>query len=126
MHTRARGTPTALTLGLAALTAAACAGNPPPGDGIGDAFVVVDNTATTISDATIKLVDDLGVERRLGSVALNERKEFRVDTPLAGQYRLVADILGERDMVSTPFTLVEGDVVEWDLGSNVVGLEVAR
>jgi hypothetical protein len=38
----------------------------------------------------------------------------------------VADILGERDMVSNPFTLVEGDVVEWDLGSNVVGLEVAR
>lgn len=104
---------------LAATLAAACSGNPEPGAGGQSAVVVVDASTSTFAPVTVYLVTDTGVRDRLGTIAGGQEKHFTVDTTVALDYRLVAD-MGLRELVSPTFTFVEGDVVEWDLNANLV------
>lgn len=115
--------PTVGALATAVLVSWGCAGTAeyPSATPEGDAVIVVDNTGTLNSEATIHLIPNHGTRRRLGTVRLNERRTFRVSSNLlTGNYRLLADPLGERDMVSHEFTLARGDQIEWDLHMNQV------
>lgn len=104
------------------LTAAACSGNPDPAmaglDGDGS-YVVVDNTNTTLGTATIYLIPTNGIRERLGTVTMNEEKAFEVQRSVGLEYRLLAEH-GVDEFASRPFTLAEGDVVEWNLDLNQI------
>lgn len=105
-----------------ALSAAACAPGPDPATYPADmdrGVVVVDNTQSTIADATIFLVPEHGTRVRLGDVMLNREKRFPVVPMMANRYRLVAD-LGTDELWSRWFTFNEGRIIEWDMPDNQV------
>ena len=107
---------------VAALATTACAGTGDPVmDGMDpeQSYVVVDNTNTTISSATIFLYPDTGVRQMLGTVTMNEQKAFEVERDVNTQFRLVAEA-GVDELSSRTFTLTQGDVVEWDLNLNTI------
>ena len=107
---------------VAGLATTACAGSGDPlVDGMDpeQSYVVIDNTNTTISTATIFLYPDTGVRQMLGTVTMNEEKAFEVDRNVNTQFRLVAEA-GVDELSSRTFTLTRGDVVEWDLDLNTI------
>jgi hypothetical protein len=83
--------------------------------------VVVTNVNTTLGSVQVHLETPTGYRVRLGAVAGNQARSFEVRRPLRpGDYRLEAR--GVRTLVSRPFRLEAGDVVEWQLRLNRVRL----
>lgn len=90
-------------------------------DGTPAARIIVDNAQSGYATLTVELVPPTGIERRLGTVDLNQSGRFTVRrVGLSGQYRLRADPLGSPEFLSPMFTLADGDVVEWDLNLNQI------
>jgi hypothetical protein len=84
-----------------------------------EALVVVDHGGRTGSDLTVYVIAD-GRRTRLGRVAFGEEKEYRVQGVVDRQVVLLAEIVGERDLVSRDFFLAQGSGVRWDIALNQV------
>ncbi len=79
--------------------------------------IIVDNTTSPVSAATIYIVPEQGVPDQLGNVTMNEEKRFAIMPSLSLRYRLRADARTD-ELYSRYFTFNEGNVIEWDLGNN--------
>jgi hypothetical protein len=89
--------------------------------GLAGVPIVVDNTGGQLGSMSIYLTRENGERWRLGSVVGS-----RVDTLYytragpTGLYQLIADPAGGRRIVSERFPLLEGIVVQWDIGTNSI------
>jgi hypothetical protein len=116
----------AVAMAAAALLGA-CASAPEYPGAHPDVLIVVDNTHTAISSLTVDLVPEFGSRERLGTVRMNERKEFRVRrTKTVGRFRLLAEPLAGDKVYSSRFALNDGDRIAWDLLMNSVYFEGNR
>lgn len=116
---------TAASLLAASIAVVACSGGraESPFDrslrGANRALIVVDNRNTSISEMTVYLEPSSGVRVRLGTITLEKRRSFTVENLSWGDtFRLMGDPVGSRNIVSRPFPLSRGDVIEWDLDLN--------
>lgn len=122
MRTRRLPTGAALVAlaALAGLTTTGCATASEAGAADNAAFVVVDNSTATLTQATIYAIPDGGVRKRLGTVGLQDQERFAIqDVIPGGEYRLQANI-GTDVVTSRSFTLGRGDTVQWDLKTNSI------
>lgn len=116
----------ALALGLSVATAG-CAGSQSEATygerdrGDDEAAVVVDNVNSGVSDLTVYIVGEFGTRQRLGSVGLSDEETFTVEgLNWGGQFVLVGDPLGGREIESRSFQMTPGTVVEWRIRDNVL------
>ncbi|UCC24379.1 MAG: hypothetical protein JSU98_11650 [Gemmatimonadales bacterium] len=111
----------ALLTGLAVLISG-CATNRFPGQSP-SAIITVNNEHSVLNHVTVYLVPSLGTPVRLGTVDLNDSRNFTIRRgQLSGTYRLWARQGAREGFYSPEFTLAERDVVEWDLRMNHVFL----
>lgn len=105
------------TVALVALFGVACASAPETAEP-GPTRIMVDNRKTGISDVTVSLIPENGVEDRLGTVTLGEARIFTLeDLPPARRYVLTASFTGT-EIASRAFTFTPGDQIRWDLDDN--------
>jgi hypothetical protein len=82
--------------------------------------IQVDHNLPAALSMTIHLISDTSAPRRLGTVAPGMIGTFQPgNLPIAGEFRLVADVADGRSLTSPRFTLTERGV-RWDLASNIV------
>lgn len=81
--------------------------------------VHIENNAAAQSQMTLYAVPETGVRTVLGSIDPNETKTMTF-TATSMRYQLVADPLTGADIVSRPFTATPGDVLRWNLSTNMV------
>jgi len=108
---------------LAALSLAACSGNPPGGemvDGEG-VRITVENDGTIPTQARIYLVPESGSEINVGRMSTLGAETLTVPGPLrSGQYRLRAEGGTDYRRISPVFQLRPGDAIVWEMQRNVV------
>lgn len=106
---------------LASMLAAAC-GTGARGGAPGEAVLVqVNNNLIPPTVISVYLVREGGGGRRLlGTVTPGSETTLRyTGATSGGNYRLVARVTAGRDIPSTPFSLIRGGTVNWDLQSGI-------
>ena len=87
-----------------------------PGGGGDRVSFVINNDMVPGVSVTVFIVPDTGGRRRLGSLAPTSRRTFAYNPVMPSlDYRLVAEIRGQRDRESLPFTLTGITSVQWDV-----------
>jgi hypothetical protein len=85
-------------------------------------FQVTHNVPTT-SSLVVYLIDPSGIRHRLGTVDPGQVGEFQMGArPAAGNFSLLAEIVGGRSLRSQPFGMAVPRGVSWDVERN----EIAR
>jgi len=116
-----------LAVPLVALVATACSGNvdvdpgPQPEEGV--VTVQVENNVAPPTVITAEAHQARSnVRTTLGSVAPMETDAFMYNPQglRTGEFHLVATATDGTEYRSNPFTLVDAEVVEWDLATNTV------
>jgi hypothetical protein len=89
-------------------------------EGEGVEFVVI-NDRTPPAPITVYLVPETGGRRRLGTLQPNGRQTFRHAPAAPSQeFQLVADAVGEGDVESERFTLLDVNQIEWSTSNRTV------
>ena len=112
------GVAAGLVLGLAVATPA-CATRGSQ-SGAGDMQVRVQNTLMPPTSLTVSLLPATGARRMLGVVTPSDTAVLRVDGPVIGMQRLIAETTDGSAIASRTFTASETAVVEWNVGMNII------
>jgi hypothetical protein len=113
-----------LALPMALLIGCATTEEAGPEGEIEGVAVQVDNNLIPARSLTIWLVSDTGFRDMLGSVSPNDVSLFSAEgANTLGQYRLVAEATGGRDLISRTFYINERtETVQWDVNANIVNV----
>ena len=91
------------------------------GGAAGEAILVeVNNNLIPPTVVSVYIVSETGSRRLLGTARPGAETTLRyTGIPAGGNFRLVARTTGGGDLPSTPFSLVRGGTVSWDLRSGI-------
>jgi hypothetical protein len=113
----------ALRVLLPLLVLAGCAHPRPHTDTNPSAEIVVavTNDQSPPAAVSVFMETESGTRRLLGTVPPASNRHFRY-APVSntGQFRLIAQTAGERDVASQPFTLSRTSALSWSLRNNVI------
>lgn len=110
-------TRTLIVLLVGALAACASAPRGEPGEAV---LVKVNNNLIPPTSLSVYMDPEVGARRLLGHVSPGSSTTLRYTGIAVGSnYRLVARTTGGADIPSTPFPLVRGGTVTWDVQSRI-------
>jgi hypothetical protein len=112
---------TLAVLALPLLGACALLGRGSPGETV---TLEINNNLAVPMPITVYAYSDVGARQLVGSVPPDREAVLRFHAPhITGDYRFVAQVQRNAQLVSNPINLNGGETVSWELRNNIIRLE---
>ena len=91
------------------------------GEGDGTVSVQIDNDLVPPASVTVYIVPETGSRRRLGPINPGGQGTFSFNPGIrTSDFRLLANVNGQRDVASNPFSLTGASAIRWSLSDRIV------